>query len=127
MDLVDGLEGKKHLAPQESVSRTSMLFQLPGEYCDPFKEVTNNSNNNNNNNYNHGLNVIQIYRIKVTVVQKFGFLLNVLLVIILVINQFNAQNCFIISSLTSVHDSSTMCSISGGRNSSMKHLVSSHL
>ena len=73
MDLVDSLEGKKHLAPQESVSRTSMLSLLPGEYCDPFKEVNNNSNNNNNNNnYNHRQNIIKIYRIKVTVVKKFG-------------------------------------------------------
>ena len=79
---------------------------FPGLLCYPnclentvtqLKEVTNNSNNNNN--YNHRLIVIQIYRIILTIVQKFGFLLTVLLGIILVINQINAQKSFIISSL----------------------------
>ena len=40
-----------------------------------LKEVSNKSNNNINNNnyiYNHSLKVIRIYRIYVTVVQKFG-------------------------------------------------------
>ena len=38
MELVDGLEDKKYLAPREFVSRTFVLTKLPGEYCNPKKK-----------------------------------------------------------------------------------------
>ena len=71
MDLVDGLKDKKYLAPREFVSRTFMLYELHGDYCDPTKKVTNNNNNKNNNNYR--LNITQMFRINVTVVPKFWY------------------------------------------------------
>jgi len=37
VDLVDGLEDKKYLAQKEFLSRTFILYELHGDYCDPTK------------------------------------------------------------------------------------------
>jgi len=36
-DHVKGMQGMKYLASREFVSRTFMLYELHGDYCDPTK------------------------------------------------------------------------------------------
>jgi len=50
--------------------------------------------------------------------------MNIKILVILVINQLNAQNLVY---YTPLHVSSTMCSSSGGQNCIIQHLVLSHL